>query len=146
MVWNFETFWKSQPRTWGQIFVNMLLPLIFGFRTFLQVLVQCVAGVSSSHNLIRNPFSRFMFFSLDRPVAKNQILNTKCCSNFFLSFLSRLSIFFFQMETTEKKFGRYLMYSFWFLVTGWSNEMNIWSSNFATWCTAARKMIYHRKK
>ena len=64
----------------------------------------------------------------------------------FFSLVSSLNwrgqavVFSFQIETTEKKFGRHLVLSFWFLVTGWSNEKNIWISNFATRCTAARKM------
>ena len=49
-----------------------------------------------------------MFFSLDRPMTKNQILNTKC--QFLLSFQiqkrrAKAILFSFQFVTTLKNFG-----------------------------------------
>ena len=75
-----------------------------------------------------------MFFSLDRSVTKNQMLNTNFSrgQNFLLSFQFEKReeaygcplLFSFWIET-KKNLGSHLVFSIWFLVPSRSNEKNI---------------------
>ena len=65
-----------------------------------------------------------MLLSLDQPVAKNQILNTKCQLRFFVVITIQKEkrqpgLFSFHDATTTKKtFSWHLLFSIRFLVTG----------------------------
>ena len=77
------------------------------------------------HVKVCGPIVAVLFFSLDRPVTKNQILNTKCQPRFLAlsQFQKRRTawpLLFFRFEMTTKNFNWHL-----FLVTGWSSEKNI---------------------
>ena len=77
------------------------------------------------HFKVCGPIVAVLFFSLDRPVTKNQILNTKCQPRFLAlsQFQKRRTawpLLFFRFEMTTKNFNWHL-----FLVTGWSSEKNI---------------------
>ena len=70
-----------------------------------------------------------MFFSLDRPVTKNQILNTKYLPTFFVVVSIQKEKFW--IEKTSKKIGWHLVFfSIWLLVAVRSNEKNIKPSSF----------------
>ena len=60
-----------------------------------------------------------MFFSLDRPVTKNQILNNKFHPKFNVVILLHTSKW-----NSNKNFSRHLVFSIWYLVTGQYNEKN----------------------
>ena len=72
-------------------------------------------------------YSLCLFFSSDCPETKNQMSAEVflCCLNL-------------KRETTSKRFSWHLVFSIWFLVTGWSNEKNRY---FHSWYNSNLKYV-----
>ena len=78
-------------------------------------------------------FIFYLFFSLLQPVTKNLILNNKCQLKVFFVVVASWKekrpgcLFSFWIVMTTKNLSWHLVFSIWFLATGWSNESNIYS-------------------
>ena len=90
----------------------------------------------------------WMFFSLDQPMTKNQILNTKCqasffCCNYNLKGEETAWSLLFSKCQYNTNFGWHLVFSILLLVISWPNEKN---KRHETWRFLVDYEILHNLK
>ena len=108
---------------------NFISTLIKDILMVLLGIIEWLLGYFKALYCFESQSMLLMFFSLDRPVTKNQILNTKYLPTFFVVVSIQKEKFW--IKTTSKKIGWHLVFfSMWFLVAVRSNEKNIKPSSF----------------